>query len=417
MTESKVKLSRRNFLGTTTVGVAGAMLDASTRSALGAVQGANARINVGVIGVGARALELIRQLVTLEAAKITAMCEIFEPNLSKGIKLVGSQPKPFTDYRKLLDDKDVNAVVIATPLHLHAEMMTAALDAGKHVFVEKTMAYSVKQCDHMVRAAKEHPSLVVQVGLQRHYSPTVRRAAELCRTGALGKITHIQCYWHRNASWRRPVPTSNFDPRPWGYPDLEHLINWRMYKRYSQGLMAELGSHMMEIVNLIYGSMPVAVTGFGGIDYWKDGRETYDNVVVIYTFPGGRKATFSSITTNARHGEQLQILGTEASMDLGWNQATLFREKETPELIKTGNQTVITAMGETMKMAKSDQKGAKVEAGTKGKVDPTYLALASFLSSIRDGKKPEVDVQVGREAAATILLANEAMEEGRVVKF
>ena len=86
MTESDVKLSRRNFLGTTTVGVAGAMLDASTRSALGAVQGANARINVGVIGVGARALELIRQLVTLEAAKITAMCEIFEPNLSKGIK-------------------------------------------------------------------------------------------------------------------------------------------------------------------------------------------------------------------------------------------------------------------------------------------------------------------------------------------
>ena len=413
MTDSKIRPSRRNFLRATTAGVAGLMLGPAARSTLGA----NARVNVGVVGVGARAHELIRNLATLEKAKISAMCEIFEPNLARGVKLSGAQPQTSTDYRRLLDLKDVDAVVIATPLHLHAEMTLAALESGKHVFVEKTMAYSVKQCDQMVRAAKAHPSLVVQVGLQRHYSPTVRKAVEMCRAGALGAITHIQCYWHRNASWRRPVPKINFDPRPWGYPDLEHLVNWRMYKRYSQGLMAELGSHMVEIVNLVYGSSPVAVSGFGGIDHWKDGRETFDNVVVVYTYPGGRKATFSSITTNARHGEQLQILGTEASLDLGWNQAQYFREKEPADLVKTGGPTVITAMGETMRVAKTDQKGTRVETGGRGKTDSTYLALESFLSCIRDGKKPEVDAQVGREAAATILLANEAMEEGRVVKF
>src|SRR5207248_5103576 len=169
-------------------------------------------------------------------------------------------------YRKVIEDKDVDAVVIATPLHLHHEMTLAALNANKHVFVEKTLAYSTEQCDQMVKAANAHSKQVVQVGFQRHHYPIVRKAVQMAHDGAFGKVTHIRCNWHRNANWRRPVPQSTFDPRPWGYPDLEHLINWRMYKKYSQGLMAELGSHMMEVVNLIYGSMPAAVTGFGGID-------------------------------------------------------------------------------------------------------------------------------------------------------
>ncbi len=417
MTEGKVKLTRRNFLEATTLSVAGAVLSSSTRSTLDGVMAANDRINVGVIGAGAQGDSLIRQLATHPKAKITNMCDIFEPNLSKSIKLAASDPKPMTDYRRVLDSKDVDAVVIATPLHLHAEMSSAALEAGKHVYLEKTMAYSVDQCEQIVRAARAHGSLVVQVGYQRHYSPTVRRAVEMAKDGALGTVTHVDCTWHRNASWRRPVPDMRFDPRPWGYPDLEHLINWRMYKRYSQGLMAELASHMIEITNHLFGAMPVAVTGFGGIDFWKDGRETYDNVVVIYTYPGGQKVTFSSITTNAHYGERMHFMGTEGTIDLGWNEALFFREKEPAELVKTGPASVITATGETMPATKTNQKGAEIEAEGKGKTNPVYLALDSFLSCIRESKKPEVDVQVGRNAAISILLGNRSMEEGQVVRF
>jgi predicted dehydrogenase len=416
MIENKEKLSRRDFLGTTALGVAGLALGSSTRPVRGAVSRANETVNVGLIGAGAQGHGLIRGLAVVPNAKITALCEIFEPHLNRGIQLSRSQPKTFTDYRKLLESKDVDAVVISTPLHLHHEMVLAALAAGKHVYVEKTMAYSVKQCDEMVRAAKGRPSLVLQVGHQRRHNLVVKRVVEMARDGAVGTLTHIRCAWHRNGNWRRPVPQSNFDPRPWGYPDLEHLINWRMYKRYSGGLMAELGSHMIEIANLIYGAMPVAVTGFGGIDYWKDGRETYDNVMVVYTYPGGQKTTFSSLTTNAHDGELIQVMGTEGTIEFSWDQARYFQEKESTELIKADEVTVFSETGETMKAGKQEQ-AAPVEPEARRRVDAGYLALESFITCIREGKKPEVDVEVGRNAAVSVLLANRAMEEGRVVKF
>lgn len=230
-------LSRRNFLETTTLGAAGLMLGASGAKA----RGANERLNIGHIGAGGQGSSLLRNLAQLPDAGIAAVCDIFEPNLKKGLALAGAAAKGFSDYRKLLDSKEIDAVTIATPLHMHAEMVLAALNAGKHVFVEKCMAYSVAQCDELVKAAKARPKLVLQVGHQHRFDPVIHKVVAMARDGALGKVTHIRCHWHRNGNWRRPVPKVDFDPRPWGYPDLEHLINWRMYKKYSQGLMAELG--------------------------------------------------------------------------------------------------------------------------------------------------------------------------------
>jgi predicted dehydrogenase len=392
------------------------MAEASTRIAHGSVLGANDRINLGVIGPGGQGQSLIRTFARQSNTTVVAVCDIFEPNLNKGLTLAGGDPKPSNDYRKLIELKEVDAVVIATPLHHHLETALAALSAGKHVYLEKTMAYSVEQCDQIVKAAKARPSQVLQIGFQRHYNPVVRKVVDLCRSGGLGTITHIHCTWHRNANWRRPVPKVDFDPRPWGYPSLEHLVNWRMYKKYSGGLMAELGSHMMEVVSLIYGVMPTAVTGFGGIDYWKDGRETYDNVSVIYTFPGGQKATFSSITTNAHHGEHISIMGTEATIEMGWNEASYYREKEGAEAVKLEGPAVITSTGETMPATKSGA-GTQLQGPQPERVDSLALAVQSFLTCVREGKKPEADALVGRNAAMCIHLANQAMEQGRVIKF
>src|SRR5437667_12821732 len=119
MTHKTVKLSRRNFLETTAAGAAGVMLSSSARSVLGNAKGANSQINIGMIGPGERGSGLVRALATLENVKIISICDIYEPNLKKGAQLAASQPKEFTDYRKIIEDKDVDAVVIATPLHLH----------------------------------------------------------------------------------------------------------------------------------------------------------------------------------------------------------------------------------------------------------------------------------------------------------
>jgi predicted dehydrogenase len=416
MSDNIVKLSRRNFLEATTWGAAGLMLG-STRVPAFAL-GANDRVNVGVIGAGSQGTSLIRSLATVPNSKITGMCDIFEPNLSKGVNLAGSQPKTFIEYRKLIESKDVDAVVIATPLHMHYEIALAALDAGKHVFVEKTMMYSMKQCEQIVLATRAHASQVFQVGHQHRFDPVIHKVVDMSKDGAIGKVTHIRCMWHRNGDWRRPVPTITFDPSPWGYPDLEHLINWRMYKRYSGGLMCELGSHMIEICNLIVGATPAAVTGMGGIDYWKDGRETFDNVTAVYNYPAGQKVTFSSTTTNAHDGEHIVIMGSEGTIEMGWDKAVYFREKEAPELVKAEGATVIGATGETMKASTQSQKeGAQVAPQDAQKRSAVYRELESYVSCIRDGKKAVVDVQAGRNAAVSVLSANQAMEEGRVVKI
>ena len=418
MTESKAKLSRRNFLEATTLGAAGLMLGTSSGPVFGTARDVNGKVSVGVIGVGGQGTSLVRNLATVPDARITAICDIFEPNLNKGVNLAGSQPKPITDYRRLIESKDVDAVVIATPLHMHYEIARAALDAGKHVFVEKTMMYSIKQCEQMVLATKAHASQVFQVGHQHRFDPVIHKVVDMSKDGAIGKVTHIRCTWHRNGDWRRPVPKINFDPRPWGYPDLEHLINWRMYKRYSGGLMCELGSHMIEICNLILGATPAAVTGMGGIDYWKDGRETFDNVVVVYNYPAGQKVTFSSTTTNAHDGEHIVIMGTDGTIEMGWDKALYFREKEPPELVKAQGATVIGATGETMKASQQTQKeGAEVTPQETQRRSAVYRELESYVSCIRDAKKAVVDVQVGRNAAVSVLSANQAMEEGRVVKI
>jgi len=416
MSESKAKLSRRDFVEATTLGAAGLMLGSS--SARASAWRAIDRVNVGVIGAGGQGSSLIRSLATVPNSKITAMCDIFETNLNKGVNLAGSQPRAFIDYRKLMESKDVDAVVIATPLHMHYETALAALDAGKHVFVEKTMMYSVKQCEQIVLATRAHASQVFQVGHQHRFDPVIHKVVAMSRDGALGKVTHIRSMWHRNGNWRRPVPKVNFDPRPWGYPDLEHLINWRMYKRYSGGLMCELGSHMIEICNLIIGATPASVTGMGGIDYWKDGRETFDNVIVVYNYPAGQKVTFSSTTTNAHDGEHIVIMGTEGTIEMGWDKALYFREKEPPTLVKAEGATVIGATGETMKASTQTQKeGAQVAPQETQRRSAVYRELESYVACIRDGKKAVVDVQVGRNAAVSVLAANQAMEEGRVVRI
>jgi predicted dehydrogenase len=416
MSETKVKLSRRNFIEASTAGAAGLML--GSRSVSASVLGANDRVNVAVIGAGGQGTSLIRNLATVAEAKIAAICDIFEPNLNKGASLAGSQPTTFVDYRKVMESKDVDAVVIATPLHMHYDVAVAALSAGKHVFVEKTMMYSVKQCEQILQSTKARPSQVFQVGHQHRFDPVIRKVVDMSRDGALGKVTHIRCMWHRNGNWRRPVPQINFDPRPWGYPDLEHLINWRMYKRYSGGLMCELGSHMIEICNLIIGATPSAVTGMGGIDFWKDGRETFDNVIAIYNYPAGQKVSFSSTTTNAHDGEHIVIMGTEGTVEMGWDKALYFREKEKPELVNAEGATVIGATGETMKSSTETQKeGGQVAPQDAQKRSAVFRELESYVSCIREGKKAVVDAQVGRNAAVSVLSANQAIEEGRIVKI
>ena len=266
--EKEQDVTRREFLKT-----AATVAPPPSLTGLGAphiiiAQSAGNPVRYGFIGTGTEGCTLLKFLATIPEGRCIATCDIYPPNLKKGVETIGSNPETYAEYRKMLERKDMDAVMIATPLNLHAQMVVDALNAGKHVFVEKTMYFKEEEGELIRKAMEDHPKLVLQVGLQRRSSVLYQVAMEMIRKGALGKIMFVRAQWHRNSNWRRPVPD----------PKFERLINWRMYKEYSGGMLAELASHQIDVANWAFGAEPLSVIATGGIDYWKDGREVCDNV-------------------------------------------------------------------------------------------------------------------------------------------
>ncbi|GEP94015.1 oxidoreductase [Chitinophaga cymbidii] len=332
----------------------------------------------------------------LPQLELAACCDIIEKNLQNGMKSAAKNAKAYSDYRRLLEDKRIEAVIIATPLHLHHSMAVDAISAGKHVYLEKTMTYDIPQALDLVQKVNAS-GRILQVGHQYRYYALYHKVAEVIAKGWLGKVTQFECQYNRNANWRRPVAD----------PSQERLVNWRMYKEYSGGLVAELCAHQIDIVNWLVNAHPEKVTGFGGIDFWKDGRETYDNVRLLYEYPGGVKASVTSLLMNEYKGYSMRILGSKATIEIQREKAFLYSE--------AGKKQLGTVDGVT---------GATVEAWTHGdgvllafqddRKDPTAHALLGFATSVQQRKQPASNVQTGRDAAIAVHMGNAAMETGQV---
>jgi predicted dehydrogenase len=396
------------------VGAASVILSSESKAASSADAPKTApsdRISLGIIGAGSRGQQLMRTFLQMPGVKFRGICDVYDPRFTAGRKITGEETPTYKDYRQLLDTKDLDAVVVATPLSFHAAHVVAALQSGRHVYGEKSLARTVPECDQIVDAVKR-TGKHFQVGLQYTYAPWVREAISQIHAGKLGQVTHIFAYWHRNNNWRRPVP----DPHD---EKLERLINWRLYKEYSGGLLAELGSHQINFANRVLGAMPESAVGSGGIDYWKDGRETNDNVQVIFRYPAGQTLVFSSITTNRFSGAQMQVLGTKGTAVVTDADATMYYErsalpKDAPELVV--ERGVITGASYRAEVPYRGQ-GTLVQLppGTAGNAD--YAACSAFVESLRKDQKPVASEQVGWAAGVSVALGNQAIEQGKRIVF
>jgi predicted dehydrogenase len=271
--------------------------------------------------------------------------------------------KVYDDYKKVLEDPDIEAVIIALPLHLHAKVAIEALNAKKHVLCEKLMAWNITLCKEMITAAKENDR-ILSIGHQRHYSMLYAHALELMQSDVLGDVHHIRALWHRNNgiqkvndkgelmfdkdklpvykdSWKPDIPKDDRDAlekeiRKHGYKSMEELCRWRLYNRTGGGLMAELGSHQLDACSIFLGKVhPLAVTGVGGKYFYRDDREVDDHVFVTFEFPGKNYyvkndkgentddvkdkddkviVTYSSISTNQFESYGECVMGTRGSM-------------------------------------------------------------------------------------------------------
>lgn len=383
------KLNRRDFLKAAAVApVAGAFLYGYDR--------VNEPVRAAIIGTGNEGCGAMIHDSNPEFIKYIGFCDARPFNRQRAIKEFENHPgytdddvkalKQYEDLDALLADEDVEVVVIALPLWLHAPAAIKALKAGKHVFTEKLMAHSIGECKAMCRAAKDANKLLA-VGHQRHYSALYDNANYLVQNDLLGEIRHIRALWHRNNavpkikkddqgnliynsdgtpeyvrddagnivyfdSWKPGIPKEdegidlakwvialkNSKGREWkyGYDDLKQLVQWRLYDKTGAGLMAELGAHQLDACSIFLKKVqPLSVQGIGGSFFYDDGREVDDHIFVNFEFPGpgGPEdkdrviVSYSSINTNNFENYGEMLYGTRALMVVeGEKDLLLFKQ-------------------------------------------------------------------------------------------
>ncbi|MEO2062872.1 MAG: Gfo/Idh/MocA family oxidoreductase [Christiangramia sp.] len=372
---------------------------ASTTSVLARInpfENKNNTINVGVIGTGSRGNGMIPFINEIPNLKVIACCDILPSHLAEGIKRAEGNPQGYSDYRKLLENKDIDAIYMATPFNTHSEIGIASLQTGKHVYGEKTMAKGYDGIKDLVAAKPEN--LIYQTGHQYHSSRLYTHVVDLIKNGKVGEISSFQCQWNRFGDWRRPVPS----------PDLEKLINWRMYKEFSGGLVAELCSHQIDFVNWVLDATPKQVMGTGGIDYWKDGRETYDNIHLIYSYPNGVEAKFTCLTTNAKDDYQIKVIGSKGTIILDYTQAWFYPEGNYDR--KLGEVDGVS--GATVQW--EEGKGIPIHVNH---ADPSKQALMDFRDSILNNQQPLSNEITGAKTAIAVQMALDAMYENKIVEW
>ncbi|TBN03681.1 Gfo/Idh/MocA family oxidoreductase [Hyunsoonleella flava] len=389
-------MKRRSFItktGLATIGVASASYQYANPLS---ILGANSTINIGIIGAGDRGGGLGSIAKSIEGIKVIGLCDILPFRLEKGLAKVDSNSKGYADYRKLLDNKDIDAVIVATPFNLHSKIAIDALDAGKHVYCEKTMAKGYDGIRALVKKT-ENSNHIFQTGHQYHSSRLYTHVVDLIKNGKVGKITAFECQWNRHGNWRRPVPD----------PKFEKAINWRMYREFSGGLLAELCSHQIDFANWVLEETPEKVTGFGGVNYWKDGRETYDNIHLIYSYASGVKASFSCLTSNAKDGYQIKVIGDKGTIIIDTKHAWFYPEgKKKNRVIKdVDGVSGATAMWDA-------EKGMRINVEH---LDPSKQALLDFKTAILDNTNPVSNVITGAKASICVQMGLDAMYNNKIV--
>ena len=364
---------------------------------------------LGVIGAGSRGQENLRQFLRVPGVTIAAICDIYPPRYAQVNRLAGAEVPATSNYKELLARDDLDAVMIATPVSLHAEHVIAAVRTGRPIFGEKALGFTVEDnqeiVDEVLRA-----KVPFQIGHEYRCAPWVKEAVRRVHAGEIGKPTHIDAYWNRNGNWRRSVPS----PDPGG--KLEHLINWRLYRETSGGLGTELGSHHIDIANWVFGEQPESVLGTNSICVYHDGRTVGDNVQMVFNYSQGRRLMFSSITDNAKNGNQLWIYGTEGSVQITIEDATFFYEKaqsNQPTADKAMSKTIVergVVTGASYSTAgEMPYRGPGERVRTGENVDPTLASIRSFVEAVRGEHVIEADVHVGFGSGVACAVAHDAV--------
>ena len=339
------------------------------------------KLKVAVIGLGAWGREIITTLLRMPQAEIpidaeiAAICDTYKPFLKRAGNAAPGATQT-DDFKTILDNKDIKAVVIATPTPNHKELALAAIKAGKHVYCEAPLAGSIEDAREIALAAKAAKHLAFQAGLQYRSDKQRLFLLPFIRTGALGQTVLARSQWHKKTNWR--AASSN--------PEQEKALNWRLNKATSLGLVGEIGMHAIDQAGWYMNTLPTAVTGWGSINFWKDDRDVPDTVQAILEFPGDIRMIYDATLANSFDGEYQMLYGTDAAVMMRDNRAWMFKEVDAPLLgwevyaakLKVFNDTGIALVAGASKPPPVDANGQPLPLDPVT-TSPLFYALNNFL--------------------------------------
>jgi predicted dehydrogenase len=370
------------------------------------ILGANDTLQLGVVGAGDRGREDMNQFLANSNVRVAAICDVYADHIERA-RQRATDAKGFADHRKLLEMKELDAILIATPDHWHSTCAIDSLNAGKDVYVEKPLTRTIEEGPSIVKAARVNER-VCQVGMQqrstKHY---LQAKQEYFDSGKLGKITLARTWWHGNSYHLRKAPESlrqkpaNLDwprflgPLTWRDWDPQQYYNWRAYLDFGGGQVTDLFTHWIDVVHMFIGQeIPKSASAAGGVYAYKDGRTAPDTINVLLEYPAGFTATFEATLAPGITGAAVEFCGTEGRLLID-RQHFEFHPKG-----RGAQPTVVNA-----------------ERNPSGGDGMTFSHVKNFLECVRTRQRPNGDVLIGHRSAQASHLGNIAYVQKRRLDF
>jgi predicted dehydrogenase len=403
-----VPLDRRDFLKTATGTLALLLSDRGLTAAQTPAPSAPAGppVAFGVVGLGAWGRDILATLGRMNTARVAMICDTYEPFLKRSATAAPAAAT-VTDVRRMLDSADVEAVIIATPTPTHAEIVLASLQAGKHVYCEAPLAATVEEARAIADAALRVPTLVFQAGLQGRANALYRHVSQFVKSGVLGDVALVNAQWNKKESWRRAAPTA----------ERERAINWRLVDG-SPGLMGEIAIHQLDLMAQYLGGHPSAITGFGSLVAWTDGRRVPDTVLCLMDV-GRTRVSYRATLASSFGGAYTVFQGSNSSLLMKESQSWLVKESDSALLgweVYARKETVHDETGIAMVADATKLIAAGKEPGKDGPAGAEkpalLLAFESFVGSIREGRPSICGARDGFRATVAALKANQAAVTG-----
>jgi predicted dehydrogenase len=400
---------------------------------------ANDNIQIALIGAGGMGNADADTAITVPGVKLVAVCDLYDGRIANAKKKWGADLYSTKDYKEILERKDIDAVIIATPDHWHKDISVAAMNKGKSVYCEKPMVHDITEGAAVIAAQKAN-KVIFQVGSQGMSSLGNEKAKQLLKDGAIGKLNYAEGFWARmspQGAWQYTIPddaspstvdwdrfVANTNKRPF---DKTRFFRWRNYRDYGTGVSGDLFVHLFSSLHFVTGSIgPEKIMATGGLRYWKDGREVPDIMLGMFDYPETQihPAFNLSLRVNFVDGtggtNYLRMVGSEGSMTVEWDKVTLYRnslsEDSNDPLTQnkmasdTGRQFVY----DRKQMLSPEKMEYTADKGYKG---AHFDHFYNLFTAMRNNGHVTEDPLFGFRAAAPALLCNDSYFNNRIMNW